>query len=218
MWIFLMGGGIGSIASEPVPGVPYQRFIFPGIVIMSILFGSLFFGFYIIWDRKIDVLRAVLVAPVPRTAVFFGKTLGGCTDMMIQALLLMLVGIAIAGISPLAIPVGLLVAFLVAVSLVALGLAIGSMFESTEGFQVIVTFLAFPLFFLSGALYPVDSPGLPVWLKYLAAANPVTYAVDAMRWALLGFGAFPLALDLGALGAFTAAMVLLGTWAFSRMK
>ena len=219
MWIFFLGGGIGGAIDETAlpPGVTsYGQFIYPGVIVMSIIFSSLFFGFYIIWDRKIDVLRAVLVAPVPRTSIFFGKVLGGTTDVLLQSTLLMVLGIFLVGLSPLAVPVGLLVAFFAAVSMLSLGLAIGSLFQSTEGFQVLVTFLAFPMFFLSGALYPVDKA--PDWLKIISYLDPATYAVDAMRWSLLGTGTFPLLVDLGAMAGFTTAMVLFGTWAFSRMK
>ena len=90
MWVFLFGGGLGSQVA--IQGVDYQRYIFPGIVVMGVLFQSMFFGLYIVWDRKIDVLRAILVAPVSRSSVFFGKVLGGCTDVTIQAAVLLLIG------------------------------------------------------------------------------------------------------------------------------
>jgi ABC-2 type transport system permease protein len=214
MWLLLFGSGVGSAVS--VGGQRYQSFIFPGIVIMSVLFTSTFYGVYIIWDRKIDVLKAVLVAPVSRVAIFFGKVLGGCTDALLQSCVLIGVGFFFVSYTPAGLALSLLVVLLTAIGFVALGLAIGAFFESLEGFQLIGTFVVFPLFFLSGALYPLDN--VPAWLRVLSYADPVTYAVDAARFAMLGTSTLPLALDLTVLLGFATAAVLVGSVAFSRMK
>jgi ABC-2 type transport system permease protein len=188
MWLFLFGSGVG--ASVSIGEVNYQDYIYPGVLSMSVLFGSVFFGLYIVWDRKLDVLKAVLVAPVSRISIFFGKVLGGCTDVTIQVLILFLV---------------------------SMGLALGSLFESLEGFQVIATFVVFPLFFLSGALFPVNDR-LPVWLHGVVKLNPLTYTVDGVRGALLGLNTFPLYADLSVITFFAVLMVLTGSVLFSRMK
>ena len=214
MWLLLFGSGLQS--SVDLGGARYQSFIFPGIVLMSVLFTSMFYGVYIIWDRKIDVLKAVLVAPVSRLAIFFGKVLGGCTDALLQATVLILLGCFFVTYTPLGLLLSFVVVILTAIGFVALGLTIGAFFDSLEGFQLIGTFLVFPLFFLSGALYPLDH--VPAWLRVLSRLDPVTYAVDAARYAMLGRAAFPLALDLGVLAAFAAATVVLGSVAFSRMR
>jgi len=215
MWLFLFGGGVGSAVS--VGQSSYQSFIYPGVLVMAVLFSSVFFGLYIVWDRKLDVLKAVLVAPVSRVSIFFGKVLGGCTDVFIQAVLLSCFAVLFPGINLWMIPVALALLFITSIAMVSLGLAIGSLFESLEGFQVVSTFLVFPLFFLSGALYPVGD-NLPGWLLVAVRLNPLTYAVDGVRGALLGQNSFPIAADFGAVALFGALMILLGTYLFSRMK
>jgi ABC-2 type transport system permease protein len=230
MWIFLFGGGLGgsvaregSVADLPA-GLTYQQFIFPGVLMMSALFTSLYYGLYIVWDRKIDVLKEILVSPVSRTAIFFGKVLGGCTDVLIQSCVLLALGYFILGrpgtgyLLHLAPALG--VVFLAAVGTVSIGLCLGSLFESLEGFQVVTTFIAFPLFFLSGALYPLGETLREAQPALYAAArlDPVTYPVDALRGILLHANGFPMALSLAVMGAFAAAMVALGGFAFNRMK
>jgi len=216
MWLLLFGSGLGGSVS--VGGTGYQSFIFPGIVMMSVLFTSTFYGIYIIWDRKIDVLKAVLVAPVSRLAIFFGKVLGGCTDAALQAAVLIGVGfIFFVPYSHAGLGISFLAVILTSIGFVALGLAIGAFFESLEGFQLVGTFIIFPLFFCSGALYPLDAR-VPAWLRVASYFDPVTYAVDAARNAMLGQGAFPVVFDLMVLSAFAAATVILGSIGFSRMK
>jgi ABC-2 type transport system permease protein len=215
MWLVLFGGGLS--ASVRIEGRSYQSFIFPGIVVMSVLFTSTMYGIYIIWDRKIDVLKAVLVAPVSRLAIFAGKVLGGCTDALLQATVLILIGAFFISYTPLGLALTVLAVALTAIGFVALGLAIGAFFDSLEGFQLVSTFLVFPLFFLSGALYPLGEE-VPLWLRWAAQFDPATYAVDAVRAAMLGIGVFPIYVDLTVLAAFAATTVVLGSYAFSRMK
>ena len=217
MWLFLFGAGVGSSANVQGVDVPYQDYIYPGILAMSVLFGSVFFGLYIVWDRKLDVLKAVLVAPVSRVSIFFGKVLGGCTDVTIQVLMLLVFSFLFPSINPWGIPLAILFLFVTAIAMVSLGLTIGSFFESLEGFQVVSTFLVFPLFFLSGALYPV-SDKLPGWLQGVVRLNQLTYTVDGVRGALLGLNTFPLYADMGVIILFSVMMILAGSAAFSRMK
>ena len=204
------------MVSSRIGDVDYQHFLFPGIVAMSTMFGTVFYGLYIVWDRKIDVLKEILVAPISRITVFFGKVLGGATDAMITAFILLLLGVVLVGVAPLGLVGGLGIALLLAIGMVSIGLTLGAFFESMEGFQVIITFMIFPLFFLSAALYPVEN--LDPVMGAAVRANPVAYAVDALRWALIGKGSFDLWLDLAVLLLFDTAMVLLGTWAFRKMK
>ena len=222
MWLFLLGTGLrGQDVGE---GVDYYAYIFPGVAVMSLLFQGMFFGLYIVWDRKIDVLKAVLVSPVSRPAVFFGKVLGGCTDAALQAAVLLLIGVVIIPHGQLEVlrylalyPVALLLVVLISIGVTSLGLTIGSFFESLEGFQVFITFLAFPMFFLSGALYSLD--GLPPWFSVAVRLNPLTYAVDAMRWLLVPSAAkIDPVVDLAVLLGFAVVMVLAGSWAFQRMR
>jgi ABC-2 type transport system permease protein len=215
MWLFLFGSGIG--ASLSVGSVNYRDYIYPGILAMSVIFGSVFFGLYIIWDRKLDVLKAVLVAPVTRISIFFGKVLGGCTDVLLQVAILFIFSFLFPSVNPWGIPLALLLLLVTSIALVSLGLALGSLLESLEGFQVISAFLIFPLFFLSGALFPIDDK-LPVWLHGLVKLNPLTYTVDGVRGTLLGMNIYPLYVDLGIITLFAAAMLTLGSILFSRMK
>ena len=215
IWLFLFGSGMGATVS--VSGVNYRDYIYPGILSMSVLFGSVFFGLYIIWDRKIDVLKAMLVAPVSRISIFFGKVLGGCTDITIQVLILFLFSFLFPSINLWGIPLALFILFITSIAMVSMGLAIGSFFESLEGFQLVSTFIVFPFFFLSGALFPVNER-LPVWLQGVVALNPLTYTVDGVRYALLGLNAFPIYIDLGVIVFFAMLMVVTGSVLFSRMK
>jgi ABC-2 type transport system permease protein len=177
-----------------------------------------------VWDRKIDFLKEVLVAPISRLAVFLGKVVGGATDSVAQSLILLVLGAvlgatgAIPGLRPsiLSFAVALPMLAITTASFVSLGLIIGAMMESPEGFQLVSSFLLFPTFFLSGALFPLDQ--LPAWLTPLVLIDPLTYSVDALRHAILGTAHFPLGLDLGVMVGFLAIMVGIGSLAFRRMK
>jgi len=225
VWLVLMGAGLGGRVQVDLPaGENYTAFIFPGLLFMSVLFTSMFYGMYIVWDRKLDFLKEVLAAPVRRSSIFLGKVLGGTTDSIVQTAILLLLGAVLLpvlspgfpGLDPARAVAVLPVAFLLSAGVSSLGLAIGSRFESFEGFQLVSTFVMFPLFFLSGALYPTT--GLPAYLGWVVRANPLTYAVDLLRWLLLGTaGAHP-ALDVAVLVGFTLAMFGFGAFMFQRMK
>jgi ABC-2 type transport system permease protein len=198
-------------------GVDYQEFIFPGIVSMSIIFTSVFYGSYVIWDRKFDFLKSVMVAPVSRATVFVGKTLGGMTNSLIQAAILIAIGAAMGiPFTPLSLAQVAAVVLLMSFGLTSLGLALGSYMYSLEGFQMIVSFVVFPLFFLSGALFPLDN--LPEWLSVLTAADPATYGVDSLRNLILGTGSYAVELDFAILVGYTAALGAFGVYSFGKMK
>jgi ABC-2 type transport system permease protein len=215
IWLVAFGSGLGSAIS--FGGAGYQAFIFPGILMMTVLFTSIFFGLYIVWDKKMDFFKEVMVAPLSRSTLFVGKMLGGCTDALLQGAILLVLGIFF-GVQYTVYAVVMLILFLVfiAAGITSVGLAIGSQLTSFEGFGLIQSFVVMPLFFLSGALFPLDN--LPEWLRVVTFANPLTYIVDGMRGALLGIYNFPLALDLGVALIFVAAMAGLGTLAFRRMS
>jgi ABC-2 type transport system permease protein len=215
LWIVVFGGGLGSAVS--VAGVNYQVFIFPGILSMTILFSSVFFGLYIVWDKKIDFFKEVLVAPLSRTTIFAGKMVGGSIDSLIQGCGMLLFGL-ILGVkySLLSVLGALVFMFLLAAALVSLGLIIGSNMESVEGFQLIISFLVFPMFFFSGALFPIGN--LPHYLLVFTVLDPVTYGVDGLRGLLLGTAQLPAMIDLTVLGGFAALMIGVGTWSFKRLK
>ncbi len=214
LWIVVFGGGLGSAIN--IGGVGYQAYIFPGVIMLSVLFSSIFFGLYIVWDKKVDFFKEVMVAPLSRTTLFVGKMLGGCTDALIQGAILMAVG-PLLGIAYTPLSVLVLTAFIlmVAASMSSLGLAVGAQMTSFEGFGLVSSFVVFPLFFLSGALYPLEN--LPVWLQTLTYGNPLTYVVDGMRGVLLGVNHFPLYIDFGIPLAFMLALIGAGTLSFMRM-
>src|SRR5690242_6631169 len=232
LWLFVIGGGLGALVTNPsessvindnselgtASGMTYQKFIFPGIVSMSIIFSSVFFGSYVIWDRKFDFLKSVMVAPVSRTTIFIGKTFGGMTTSLIQAAILLVIGLFL-GIhyTPLSIVFIIAIILFLSFALTSLGLIIGSYMESLEGFQLIVSFVVFPLYFLSGALFPLNN--LPHWLSILTALDPATYAVDALRNTMLGIpGKNPFAADIGILLGSVVFLGIIGMLSFRRMK
>jgi ABC-2 type transport system permease protein len=221
MWLVIFGTGLGSALGGDFLGTggSYQTYIFPGIMVMTVLFGSLFFGLYIIMDKRVDFLKEVLVAPLTRTTIFFGKVLGGSTDGIIEIALLMILGAVFFSIhfTILSAIVSVIIILILMVAVISLGLTFGALMSSPEGFGLVITFVIFPLFFLSGALFPVTS--LPKWLGALVALNPVSYAVDALRTVILGVtSAYGLPLDFGVIIGFAVVMVVLGTQAFKRMK
>jgi ABC-2 type transport system permease protein len=215
LFLFVMGRGLSG--QSPAPGYDYQQFIFPGVVCMVILFTSITYGLYIIWDKKLDFLKEVLVAPASRSSVFIGKALGGVTDAMVQAAVLLIVGalfimpVNLASLAYL-IPVLLLTSF----STASLGLFIGANMTSQEGFALVSNFVMWPMFFFSGALFPLQN--LSGVLRDISLIDPVTYAVDAIRVVLLGTGTFSLYYDVAVLLAFAVISSILGVIAFGNLQ
>ena len=215
LWIIIFGAGLGS--SVEIAGLNYQAFIFPGIVSMAVLFGSIFYGLYIIWDRKLDFLKEVLVAPVPRSAVFLGKMLGGMSDVLIQAGALLLIGMGLGLVSSIGqVFLALGAAMLISMCIVSLGLIIGANMKSPEGFNLVMSFVMWPMFMLSGALFPLDK--LPAYLEVLVKLNPLTYGVDMMRYVILGSTDFGVLADIAALLLASLAFIVIGTMSFERMQ
>jgi ABC-2 type transport system permease protein len=219
LWLVIFGSGM-RLASTGAVGVNYQEFIFPGIVSQTLLFTSIFMGISVIWDREFGFLKEILVAPISRVSVFVGKVLGGSTDAVIQGSFVFVYSFIVSihiGIYTflLALPIMLLITF----GLVSIGLAIASMMESLESFGVIQTFVNLPLFFLSGALFPLSF--FPQWLGVISAVNPLTYGVDALRSIILAgqwTPILPLYLEVVVLACFDGAMILVGTLIFGRTK
>ena len=215
LWIFGFGGGLGS-SVQSMSGYPYQTFIYPGIMVMTVLFTSLFYGVYIIWDRKLDFLKEVLVAPVSRASVFAGKVLGGATDAMIQVVFLLIIGLFISvPLTPIVIINAFLMLLLISIAMVSIGLVIGANLKSPEGFTLVINFVMWPMFFFSGALFPVSN--LSGWLSVLTFINPLTYGVDAVRGIILGPHQFPIFLDVAVMLLFSLIAMGIGVLSFRRM-
>jgi ABC-2 type transport system permease protein len=220
LWLVIFGSALRVLVS--IGELTYQQYIFPGIVGQTLLFTSIFIGISVIWDREFGFLKEIMVAPISRFSVFTGKLLGASTDAMIQGILVFVLG-ALLGITvnPLILGEALPVMLLITFGLVSVGLIVASFIESLESFGLIVNFINMPMFFLSGALFPVRGAGVPNWLQIAASCNPFTYAVDALRTVILGGSwqpLFPLYVELLVVTCFDLAMITIGTWAFGRRK
>lgn len=217
LYLFALGFGLGPIFQKAGQG-SYLQFMAPGIVAMTILFSSVFAGIGLLWDRQFGFLKETLVAPVPRIQIMIGKTLGSVTTAIIQGLLVLVVCL-IAGFRPaswIAVPKALLFMALVALVFGALGTAIGSTLQDMQGFQLVMNFLVMPLFFLSGALFPLNN--LPKFLSVLTRLNPLSYGVDGLRAAFLGFSHFSAVTDVIALSAVAVLLLLAGSYSFSKIQ
>jgi ABC-2 type transport system permease protein len=182
----LRGAGGGSFRA----GLDYTTFIFPGIIGMAVLFSSIFSGMSIIWDRDFGFLKEVLVAPIDRSAVAIGKTLGGATQAFLQGLVLLVLAPFVGvKLTPLAVLELMFLIFCLAFALSAVGVAIGARMRSMMGFQFVLNFLVQPAFFLSGALFPVT--GLPAWMTALTRVDPLSYGVDPIRRVVLDASGVP---------------------------
>jgi len=217
MYLLVLGFGLGAVFEKAGQG-NYLQFVAPGVVGMTILFSSIFSGVGLLWDRQFGFLKETLVAPVPRSQIMVGRTLGGATTATIQGTLVLTVSL-IAGFRPHdagGVVLGLLFMMLIAVVFAALGTIIGSMLRDMQGFQLIMNFLVMPIFFLSGALYPLSN--LPAALAVLTRLDPLSYGVDGLRGAFIGQSHFGMAADFAILTALAAIFLALGARAFSRIQ
>jgi ABC-2 type transport system permease protein len=217
MYLGVLGFGLGPVFQRAGEG-SYLQFMAPGVIGMAVLFSSMFSGIALLWDRQFGFLKETLVAPVPRLWIMAGRTLGGATVATLQALLIFAVSL-VAGFRPSSargLPLALVVVVLTAVVFAALGTAIGSTLKDMQGFQLVMNFMVVPIFFLSGALYPLAN--LPKALAVLTRLDPLTYGVDGVRGALIGVTHFGVAFDLAALAAVAVLLLAFGAWRFSKIE
>jgi ABC-2 type transport system permease protein len=219
LWLIIFGTGVRL--SADIGGLTTQQFIFPGIIGQTLLFTSMFMGISVIWDKEFGFMKEILVAPISRMSIFLGKMFGDSVDAVFQGVIVfflgILIGVNINLVMFLAVlPIMLLTTF----GLVSIGLTIASFITDLESFGVIQSFINLPLFFLSGALFPIRGETVPVWLQTASNLNPLTYGVDALRTLILGGGhsLFPLYVDVAVICTFDLVMIIIGTWTFSRMK
>jgi len=212
LYLFILGSGLG--ASTMLGGSGYRHFIFPGILGLSILFTSVFAQILIVFDRQMGFLKAVLVSPVSRPAIAIGKIVSGATQGLLPAFLL-LIFVPILGLPTGAMNLlGLIGTMaLASVTFSALGVAVAARFESTTVFPIVINTVMLPMFFISGALFPLERS--PVWLQWLAHFDPVAYAIDLMRGTLLGRYYFPWWLSLAVLGGLVVVLTVLAAQAFA---
>jgi len=226
LFLVVFGSGLSGTMGMLAPGVDFAKFIFPGIVGMTVLMTSFTAGVSVVWDREFGFLKEVLVAPISRVAVAVGKTLGGATIALVQGIVILLFAPLFGiGISPGVVLKLLPVMFLIACALSAMGILISSRMKSIEAHQVVMQFLMFPMIFLSGVFFPVNN--LPSWMSVVVRINPVTYGIDSIRQLVLGLQAADLfrltvlghtmtiAEDLIVMAAFGVVMAVLAMWSFN---
>jgi ABC-2 type transport system permease protein len=216
--LFLFGFGFGFAPVFQKAGQGnYIQFLAPGVIAMTILFTSIFSGIELIFDRQFGFLKEMLVAPVSRATIMVGRTLGGATVSLIQGLVVAAICL-IAGFRPAlsALPAALLFMVLIAIMFTALGTAIASVLSDFQGFQLVMNFLVMPIFFLSGALFPLNN--LPVALDIIARIDPLSYGVDGLRSSLIGISHFGAALDLGVLAVLCVILLVVGGRLFQRIQ
>ena len=217
LYLLVLGFGLGPVFQKAGNG-SYLQFVAPGVIGMSVLFTSVFSGIGILWDRQFGFLKETLVAPVPRVTVMIGKTLGGATVATIQGLLILVICI-IAGFRPvnwLTLPLALVFMIMTAIVFAGLGVAIGSRLQDMQGFQLIMNFIVMPIYFLSGALFPLT--GLPTVLNFLTRIDPLSYGVDGLRNVLIGTSEFAPGLSLAVLAVAAVIFVALGSYSFSKIE
>ena len=218
LFLVILGFGL-SAARFPGfrEGIRYLDFLAPGMIVVAVAFSSMFSGVLIIWDRQFGFLKEVLVAPVSRLSIVVGKTLGGSTVAMFQGLAILTVSaLMVVKINALGLALGLLFMLLTSFFAVGIGLIIASRLSDFEGFSLIMNLLIMPMILLSTAFFPLESA--PTWMKWIIYLDPLTYAVDGLRGALIGQGALPLIVNLIVLTVLCTFTLLLGAYLFRRCE
>jgi ABC-2 type transport system permease protein len=217
-FLLFLGFGLNSVVQLPGLGENYIVFLIPGMVAMSVLFTSIFSGIQIIWDKQFGFLKETLVAPVSRLEIMLGQTFGGATTAVLQGFMILVlslfIGLKVSGLT------GFLIAFafmvLIGISFTAFGIAIASRMEDMTGFQLIMNFVVFPIFGLSGALFPISS--LPGWVAPVTMLDPLTYGVEGIRYGLTGVSQINPLVCAAVIGGFTVVMTVLGAFLFRKIR
>ncbi|MCS6964539.1 ABC transporter permease [Thermoflexus sp.] len=227
LFLLVFGNGLAPAVAAGMAGVDFRTFLFPGILSMAVLFTAVFSAVSIVWDREFGFLKEVLVAPVSRAAVALGKVAGGSTTALLQGLLIMLLA-PLVGVRFTLPQILTLIAMmiLVAATMTSFGILIAARMRSMEGFHMMMNFLLMPMFFMSGAFFPLRE--VPLWMEWLARVDPVTYGVDAIRQTTLQglipepllktLILHPLEVNLIALIAFWMLFLIPAVWLFSRTE
>ncbi len=217
LFLVALGFGFGPVFQK-AGGGNYMEFLAPGVIAMGIIFTAIFSGIEIIWDRQFGFLKETLVAPVSRLQIMVGRTLGGATVATLQGIIVFLltfiVGFRLPSLALL--PLALVFMLLTALLFTALGTAIASLLDDMQGFQLIMNFLVMPLFFLSGALFPLDN--LPGAIKIVTIIDPLAYGVDGLRGTLALSSHFGIGTDLFVLSIITALLLVIGSYLFSKIQ
>jgi ABC-2 type transport system permease protein len=226
LWLIILGYGIGASYTN-IEGYTYTQYILPGVAALNIIFASMQSAIALVWDRDVGLMREILVSPAPMLSVALGKLLGGATVAVSQGTIVLLFA-PLAGVplSAAQILEAWAVMFLMGILLVSIGTVVASRMATFEGFGAISNGIVLPMYFLSGAVFPIRGivglggflVELPAWLKALMFINPVTYPVDLLRGALLSFQQLPPGLDLGLTAALPAAAAAAAIAAMNRLR
>jgi ABC-2 type transport system permease protein len=217
LFLLALGYGIGAVYRKAGQG-DYIQFLVPGIIIQTLLFSGVFWGIQILFDKRFGFLKEMLVAPVSRLQILLGNALGGATISVLQAILVFIISIALGFRihDDAMLPLALLLVIAISLALTSFGAGIASMVEDFQGFQGINNFVVFPLFFLSSALYPLTN--VPDWLQVLSSLNPLTYAVDGLRYTLIQQSHFSIGRDLLVIAVTLVASVAFAVNRFNRIQ
>jgi ABC-2 type transport system permease protein len=217
LFLIAFGFGFSGVFRRAGAG-NYIQFLAPGVIGMGVLFSAVFSGIELIWDKQFGFIKETLVAPVPRWLVMLGRTAGGATVALIQGVIVILLCMVV-GFRPQfasTLPLLLLYLALVAIMFTALGTSIACIVADFQAFPMVMNFLVMPLFFLSGALFPLDQ--VPPAMAAFARVNPLSYGIDGVRGALTGAWHFSPITDIVVLLALTAVLLMVGSRLFSRIE
>lgn len=204
------------------PGIGYTKdyihFLVPGIIGMTLISNSIFSGFSVLWDREFGFLKEIMVAPVSRISIILGRILGGMTTSLLQAISILLISMLMGFqfFSPLSFLLAVLIMMLISSGFIGLGLIFASVIRDFQGFGLIMQIIIFPLFFLSGALFPISN--LPPFLRYISFIDPLTYGVESLRTVLIGYSTIPIFVTIPTLIVFSLSMVFLGVFLFEKFE
>lgn len=216
LFLVALGFGFGPVFEQAGQG-SYLSFLAPGVIAMSILFTSLFSGVEIIWDKQFGFLKETLVAPVSRLQIMIGRTIGGATVAVLQGVVVLAITFAFGFNPPLySILPALVFMILIALLFAGLGTIFASFLDDMQGFQLIMNFIIMPIFFLSGALFPLE--GLSSTFRAVLSFNPLAYGVDGLRGAFTGVAYFGLGTDLLILSVVSFIILIIGSYSFTKIK
>ncbi len=217
LWLLVFGMGLGSAIRFGGTSGGYQSFIYPGIICQTILFTCVMAGIGIIMDKQYGFLKEIMVAPLSRSSIIFGKAIGISTGAILQAIILLLLSFVVGvQMTPLIFIISLIICIIISIGFSGLGLFIASFMDSMEGFNLVMSFVILPIFLLSGALFPVTN--LPQWLSFIVYLDPLTYGVDALRGIILGQSVLPVGISIGVTLIFALIMIFASAFIFTRKE
>ncbi|MDR2967065.1 MAG: ABC transporter permease [Methanobacteriaceae archaeon] len=217
LWLVVFGMGLGSAIRFGGNFGGYQSFIYPGIISQTILFTCVMAGIGIIIDKQYGFLKEIMVAPLSRTSIIFGKAIGISTGAILQAIILLLLSFVVGvKMTPFIFLEALVVCIVISIGFSGLGLFIASFMDSMEGFNLVMSFVILPIFLLSGALFPLNN--LPNWLSFIVYLDPLTYGVDALRGIILGHSIMPVEIGVGVSLLFAVVMILVSAIVFTKKE